>query len=102
MQCTGIRQRAPGEQLNVEFRPADGLCNPYLALGMILSAGLHGIVEGLEPPPSLDVDPTKLSGKAKEALENVQLPTSLEAALKRLDEDDIAKSWLPPQLPRHS
>jgi glutamine synthetase len=83
---------------NIEFRAADGLCNPYLALGMILSAGLHGIVDGLEPPPPLDIDPTKLSGKAREAFENIQLPTSLAAALKHLDEDDVAKSWLPPEL----
>ncbi|MGG6294624.1 type III glutamate--ammonia ligase [Leptolyngbya sp. AN02str] len=33
----------------VEYRAADGVCNPYLGAAMLLAAGLEGIRDGLDP-----------------------------------------------------
>ena len=45
---------------NVELKAADATCNPYLALGGLIAAGLDGIERGLTPPEPVDVDPATL------------------------------------------
>lgn len=40
------------EATRVEFRVPSADTNPYLALSLLLGAGLEGIREGIEPPPS--------------------------------------------------
>ena len=42
-------------------RPRDATCNPYLALGGLIAAGLDGIERGLEPPEPVEVDPATLA-----------------------------------------
>lgn len=73
------------KSFNVEFRAADGLCNPYLALASILIAGLKGIEGDLPLPPAFEVDPRKCSADELRELNLVPLPTSLEEALKSLE-----------------
>lgn len=52
--------RVPGykpskeDACRVELRNPDPACNPYLAFAVVLAAGLAGIKEGLEVPPSID------------------------------------------------
>jgi glutamine synthetase len=69
-------QRA--RQFNVEFRVADATANPYLALAVLIQAGLDGIrharhIETTHPRP---------------------LPTSLTDALALLEANDAAGEWL--------
>jgi glutamine synthetase len=69
-------QRA--RQYNVEFRVADATASPYLALAVLVQAGLDGIrrhrtIEAKSPRP---------------------LPTSLAAALALLEASDAAADWL--------
>lgn len=65
-------------QFNVEYRVADATGNPYLALAMLLQAGLEGIRQGrdleLENPPPL--------------------PTTLGDALALLEQNEGAAEWL--------
>ena len=69
----------------VEFRPPDPSCNPYLAFSALLMAGLDGIQNQIDPGEPLDKDIYDLS---PEELKNVpSLPTSLDEALKALEED---------------
>ena len=42
---------------NVEVKPVDGTANPYLAVGAVLAAGLHGLDAGDRLPPSTEEDP---------------------------------------------
>ena len=45
---------------NVEWKSVDGAANPYLALGAMLAAGLHGVEHGLRLPPPITADPADL------------------------------------------
>ena len=46
---------------NVELKACDASCNPYLALGGLIAAGLDGLENGLEPPEPVDVDPATIT-----------------------------------------
>src|SRR5205814_1052384 len=41
---------------NAELKACDATCNPYLALGGLIAAGLDGLERGLEPPEPVEVD----------------------------------------------
>jgi len=65
-------------QFNVEFRVADATANPYLALAMLVQAGLDGVrhqrrIDSTSPDP---------------------LPNSLAAALTCLEASETAGEWL--------
>jgi glutamine synthetase len=83
-------------QLRLEYRAADAAANPYLALGAILRAGLAGVLEGLEPAPILERDPTELDGAEAERYGVGALPDSLASALAVLAEDRTARDWISP------
>lgn len=83
---------------NIEFRSSDGLCNPYLALSVILIAGLLGIQEKAGLPPAFEVNPGKLSPDELGALSLVALPSSLEEALDGLEKDEVLRRELPKSL----
>ena len=69
----------------VEFRPPDPSANPYLAFAAMMMAGLHGIMNKIDPGESLDKDIYDLS---PEEMKNVpSMPASLEEALNCLEED---------------
>jgi glutamine synthetase len=77
------------ESTNVELKACDPTCNPYLALGGLILAGLDGIRRGLEPPePSLK-DPANMSGEERARCGVQPLPTSLREALANLRADDL-------------
>lgn len=90
----------PKRQLsyNLEFRAADNASNPYLMLAMIVRAGLQGIIEKLQSPPSISVDPGKLDEAERTRIGIKPLPSSLDEALRHLEHDEIARSWLPDAL----
>jgi glutamine synthetase len=65
-------------QFNVEFRVADATASPYLALAVMVQAGLDGVRRGLQietqNPPAL--------------------PASLDDALRLLEESESIADWL--------
>jgi glutamine synthetase len=69
-------QRA--RQFNLEFRVADAAASPYLALAVLLQAGLEGIRQERELDPSSPAP----------------LPTTLGEALRLLAASDAAADWL--------
>jgi glutamine synthetase len=85
-------------QLHLEYRAADASANPYLALGAIVKAGMHGVEAGLPAPPILDRDPSTLDPVEAGRFGVGALPGSLEEALQALAKDDIARGWLSPLL----
>ncbi len=44
------------EHTNVELKACDASANPYLALAVVLAAGLAGVEEGLQPPAPVQDD----------------------------------------------
>lgn len=74
---------------NLELKSVDSSCNPYIALGGLLAAGLDGVERMLEPPPSTEVDPSSLSDAERAAGHVRRLPASLDQALDALLSDTV-------------
>jgi glutamine synthetase len=74
---------------NVELKAADASCNPYLAVGGLIAAGLDGIERGLEPPEAVEVDPGTIDEDERERRGIVPLPGTQEEALDALAADDV-------------
>lgn len=74
---------------NLELKAADSSCNPYLALGGIIAAGIDGIERGLDPAPPTDVDPSLLSEDERHERGVRRLPSSLDKALDHLEDDPV-------------
>lgn len=77
------------ESTNVELKPCDPACNPYLALGTLIAACLDGIERGIQPPEAVAVDPATLSEEERERLGAYRLPTTLDEALIALEQDEV-------------
>jgi glutamine synthetase len=74
---------------NVELKACDSSCNPYLALGGVIAAGLDGLERELELPPPVTVDPYTLSDEERAAAGAVRHPGSLAEALEQLERDAV-------------
>ena len=93
------RERAAAARAtNIELRVPDGTCNPYLALGMLVHAGLTGIRERLALPAQTARDPAELTDAERAAAGIAPLPGSLGEALDALEKDRIASAWMPARL----
>jgi glutamine synthetase len=90
----------PGATVNLELKPADSSCNPYLALGGLLAAGLDGLNRRLEPGEPVEVDPATLSEEQRRERGITRLPMSLDAALEALEADTLLMDALGPMLAR--
>ena len=65
----------------IELRSPDPSCNPYLAFAVIIKAGLDGIKNKIEPPPSLSKN-VYLMNEEEGATAHLLSAGSLEKALK--------------------
>ena len=83
---------------HLEFRAIDGACNPYLALGAIIHAGLNGIRNDLPAPTSISEDPAALSPRRLKQLGIFALPDSLHEALDHFEKSKIMKECLDPEM----
>jgi len=83
---------------NVELKACDASCNPYLALGGLIAAGLDGLERELEPPEPIEVDPATLDERERERRGIVALPTTQEEALDALEADRVLIEALGPVL----
>jgi glutamine synthetase len=83
---------------NVELKACDASCNPYLALGGLIAAGLEGLERGLEPPEPLGVDPATLADDERSRLGIARLPVTQAEALDALAADELLISALGPVL----
>jgi glutamine synthetase len=88
-----MSERDPADQLNIEFRAADATANPYLALAVLIYAGLEGLKNGYELPPLTATNPEELSPEQREFHRLSRLPASLEASLNALEADKTVTGW---------
>jgi glutamine synthetase len=83
---------------NAELKSSDASCNPYLALGGLIAAGLDGLDRELEPPDPVDVDPATLDDNDRERRGIARLPTTQAEALDALAADPLLMGALGPTL----
>jgi glutamine synthetase len=83
---------------NAELKACDATCNPYLALGGLLAAGLDGLERRLEPPDPVTVDPATVDDAERARRGIVRLPATQEEALDALAADDTLLAALGPTL----
>ena len=74
---------------NVELKAADATCNPYLALGGLIAAGLDGLERGLALPEPLQADPATIPDDEREARGISRLPMTQAEALDALEADAV-------------
>lgn len=85
----------------IEYRAPDPACNPYLALAVILAAGLDGIERGLELPPESE-DNTFALTPAERAADGIErLPESLGEAIEVMAASELVAETLGEHLFRH-
>jgi glutamine synthetase len=85
---------------NVELKAGDASCNPYLALGGLIAAGLDGLERGLEPPEPVEVDPATIPEAERERRGIRRLPATQREALDTLEADTVLVGALGPVLAR--
>jgi glutamine synthetase len=83
---------------NVELKAADATCNPYLAIGGLIAAGLDGLERGLAPPDPVEVDPATIGEDEREARGIHPLPGTQAEALDALEADAVLTAALGPVL----
>jgi glutamine synthetase len=83
---------------NAELKACDSTCNPYLALGGLIAAGLDGLERGLEAPEPLDVDPATIDERERARRGIHRLPATQAEALDALERDELLIGTLGPVL----
>ncbi|HPT78683.1 MAG TPA: type I glutamate--ammonia ligase [Candidatus Atribacteria bacterium] len=83
-----------GSHTRIEYRSPDPSCNPYLALAVLLTAGLDGIRNKIEPPPPVNRNIYSMTDE--ERLEGAvpALPNNLYSALKELEGNRLIREAL--------
>jgi glutamine synthetase len=77
-----------------EVRVPDPSCNPYLAMAVMLAAGLDGIERSLECGPPVNQNIFEMSEREKRRLKVRQLPANLAEALDNLERDRVIRAAL--------
>ncbi|CAB4530726.1 MAG: hypothetical protein RLZZ514_929 [Actinomycetota bacterium] len=83
-----------GQSSRIEYRAIDSAANPYLAYALILSAGLKGIEEGYELPSETEDNVWNLTDSERRAMGIQPLPQSLDHAIRKLEESELAAEVL--------
>lgn len=87
-----------GLSTRVEFRNPDPACNPYLAIAVMLKAGLDGIARKIAPPPRVDRNIYEMTAPERAELSIDSLPGSLAEALDLLAGDEVLQDALGPHI----
>ena len=85
---------ARGTATRLELRCPDPSCNPYLALAAILSAGLDGIENRIQPPEPVNRNLYNMSYEDRCAGQIGVLPASLEEAICEMRQSEFARELL--------
>ena len=84
--------RLPQSRFAIENRAADMCMNPYISLGMMLAASVDGLVNKLDPGPSLDEDLYTMDEAEKQRRTLTPLPRNLLEATEHLGNSELAKN----------
>jgi glutamine synthetase len=92
---------ARGVATRVELRMPDPSCNPYLALAVMLRAGLDGIEKRTDPGPPVNKNIYTMSQRERRHLKIDELPANLSEALDCLEKDDLIRDTLGEHITTH-
>jgi glutamine synthetase len=92
---------ARGVATRVELRMPDPAANPYLALAVMLRAGLDGIEKKMDPGPPVNKNIYKMSHRERRHLRIDELPGNLSEALDAMEKDDLVLDTLGEHIVRH-
>jgi glutamine synthetase len=87
----GVASKRP-QTTNVELKTVDPAANPYLAIGGMIAAGIHGIENNLELPPGTEDNPATLSEEARCTYGVQRLPGSLGEAIERFERSPVLRA----------
>ncbi len=73
----------------IELRHPDPSCNPYLALAVMLKAGLDGIKNKIQPPKAIDRNIYKMTDSDLKQEGIKSLPNNLKEAIDEMFEDTV-------------
>ncbi|RLL45400.1 type I glutamate--ammonia ligase [Oceanobacillus piezotolerans] len=85
----------------LEARSVDPTANPYMALAVILAAGLDGIENKLTPPAAVDRNIYVMTKEEREEEGIKDLPATLATALELLKQDEVIINALGEHLFEH-
>ena len=83
-----------GNSSRIEYRAIDSAANPYLAYALILAAGMKGIEEEYPLPAESEDNVWTLTDAERRAMGIQPLPQSLDHAIKKLEESELAAETL--------
>ncbi len=83
-----------GLSTRVEVRSVDPAANPYLAMAVLLKAGLDGIKNKMTPPAPVDRNIYVMSKEERIEEGIIDLPATLAQALEELKSDEVIVSGL--------
>lgn len=82
---------ARGAATRLELRCPDPSCNPYLALAIILAAGLDGIENKILPPPPSNMNLFSMAPEERHAEGIREIPTSLDEAILEMSKSGFVR-----------
>lgn len=85
---------ATGVGTRLEFRSPDPTANPYLALAVLIRAGLDGIKNEISPGDPVEEDIYNFTDEKREKYGIETLPENLNQAIKALEEDEVIQNAL--------
>ncbi|WP_096269804.1 type I glutamate--ammonia ligase [Paucisalibacillus globulus] len=90
-----------GVSTRVEVRSVDPAANPYMALSVLLAAGLDGVKNKLTPPPAVDRNIYIMTHEERMENHIQNLPATLMDALGLLQENEVIVNSLGEHLFEH-
>src|SRR5699024_6363438 len=84
-----------GDNCRMELRSPDPACNPYLAIGLILAAGLDGLEHRMQLCAPVNRNLFELDPQAAGALGLEMLPATLEEAVEVAQASPFLAKYLP-------
>ena len=86
------------DHANVELKPSDASANPYLALAVVLAAGLAGVEDGLSLPTPINEDPGTWTEQRRSTAGVARLPADPAEQAAVLADSDRVRSVLGEEL----
>ena len=83
-----------GMGTRLELRSVDPMANPYLAMAVLLEAGLDGIINKIEAPAPIETNIYSMSPEERKEAGIIDLPSTLRNALKALETDEVVRQAL--------
>ena len=104
-----MRNRSPlvrvperrGSGTRIEVRMPDPSANPYLALAVMLKAGLDGIRNKIDPGPPINKNIYNMSHRERRRLRIDELPGDLREAVDALEKDKLVQEAITPHILKH-